>query len=110
MKKEMRINFRVSEYEMKLLQSKAKRAKMKLSEFCRRAVFGKEIVHIEGLSDCVYELNKIGTNVNQITIAANQGHDVTRAMAVIKSRLCQIFDTINNVLTGGGSDSDCQTD
>ena len=50
MGKEVRINFRVSEYEKKLLQSKVKRANMRLSDFCRKAIFEKEIIFIEGLT------------------------------------------------------------
>lgn len=109
MNKDVKINFRVSEYEKKLLQSKVRKAKMKLSDFCRKAVFEKEIKHVEGLSNCVYELNKIGNNINQIAAAANQGRDVAPTMAAIKTRIFHTLDAIDRVL-GGDSDSDSQTD
>lgn len=109
MNKEVKINFRVSEYEKRLLQSKVRRSKMKLSDFCRKAVFEKEIKHIDGLSDCVYELNKIGNNINQIAVAANQGRDVAPTMAAIKSRMFLTLGVIDKVL-GGDGDSDSQTD
>ena len=82
---------------------------MKLSDYCRKAVFEKKILHIDGLRDCAYELNKIGNNINQIAIAANQGRDVAPTLAAIKSRMFQTLDTIDSVL-GGGRDSDSQAD
>ena len=109
MKKEVKINFRVSDYEKKLLQSKVSKSKMKLSDFCRKAVFEKEILHIAGLTDCAYELNKIGNNINQIAIAANQGRDVAPTIAAIKSKMFQTLDTIDRVL-GGERGSDNQAD
>lgn len=109
MKKEVKINFRVSEYEKKMLQSKTRKAKMKLSDFCRKAVFEKDIRYVEGLSDCVYALNKIGNNINQLAAASNQGRDVAPAMAAIKSRMFQTLGNIDRVI-GGDSDSDSQTD
>ena len=110
MNKEVKINFRVSEYEKKLLQGKVRRANMRLSDFCRKAVFEKEIIHIDGLTDCLYDLNKIGVNINQLAVAANQGRDVAPAMTAIKGRLFQTLGNIDKVLTGGDNYSDSQTD
>lgn len=109
MNKEAKINFRISGYEKKLLQAKVSRAKMKLSDFCRKAVFEKEIKHIEGLSDCVYELNKIGNNINQLAVAAHQGRDVAPAMAAIQNRMLETLSNIDRVI-GGDDYSDCQAD
>jgi predicted PP-loop superfamily ATPase len=109
MNKEAKINFRVSEFEKKLLQSKVRRAKMRLSDFCRRAVFDKEIQYVEGLSGIVYELNKIGTNINQIAVAANQGRDASATLLAIRERLSKTLGTIDHVI-GGDDDSDHQTD
>ena len=109
MNKTVKIDFRVSEYEKKLLQSRVRKTKMKLSEFCRKAVFDKKIIHVEGLTECLYELNKIGTNVNQIAVAANQGRDISSTLPVIQSRLAKIFDHIEEML-GGDGHSDSETD
>lgn len=109
MNKEVKINFRVSEYEKKRLQSKARKAEMKLSEFCRRSIFDKKIVIADGLAECSCELNKIGNNINQIAVAANQGRDVAPTMAAIKARMSETFDNIDRIL-GGAADSDRQTD
>jgi hypothetical protein len=46
MNKGVKINFRVSEYEKKLLKGKVRKAKMRLSDFCRKAIFEKEIRYV----------------------------------------------------------------
>jgi hypothetical protein len=79
---------------------------MKLSDFCRKAVFDNDIIHIDGLAECVYDLNKIGVNINQIATAANQGRNVAPTMEAIKSRMIQTLNRIDKVLDGGGSDGD----
>lgn len=109
MNKNVKINFRVSEYEKKLLLSKARRAKLRLSDFCRKSVFEKEIKYIDGLAESLYELNKIGNNINQIAAAANQGRDVSPTMAAVKNRMFQTLDTIDKVLQGD-RDSNSKTD
>ena len=109
-KKELRINFRVSEHEKRLLEGKSRRANMSISDFCRKAVFEKEIKCINGLTEYLYGLNKIGNNINQIASAANQGRDVAPAMVAIKNRLFQTLDKIDEVLGGGDSVRDNQAD
>jgi hypothetical protein len=108
--KDTRLIFRVSPHDKISIINKAKRAKMSLSEFCRKAVLGKEVKHVEGLDIIIYDLDKIGTNINQIAIAANQGRDVEPTMAVIKKRMLKTLDKIDNALDGGDDDSDSQTD
>ena len=107
--KDARLIFRVSPYEKTLTVNKARRAKISVSDFCRKAVLEKEVRYIEGLSGIVYDLGKIGTNINQIAVAANQGRDVASTMEAIKCRLFKTLDAIDTAI-GGDSDSDCQTD
>jgi len=109
MNKTVKIDFRVSEYEKKILQSRVRRANMKLSDFCRKAVFDKKIIYIDGLTEYLYDLNKIGTNINGIAAAANQGRDVSKTLPAIQARLFQSLDAIDKVI-GGDGDSDSQTD
>ena len=108
--KDERLIFRLSAYEKTLAVNKARRAKISVSDFCRKAVFDKEIIFIDGLRECNYELHKIGVNINQIATAANQGRDVVPAMAAIKSRMFQTLDRIDKVFERGDFDSDSQVD
>ena len=87
----------------------ARRAKITVSDFCRKAVIGAEVRHIEGLPDIVYELHKIGTNINQIAVAANQGRDISTTLPAIQIRLSETLNKIDSAI-GGDGDSDSQTD
>jgi hypothetical protein len=107
--KDKRLIFRVSPHDKITIVNKARRAKVSVSDFCRKAVIETEVRYIEGGSNIVYELNKIGTNLNQIAIAANQGRDVSQTIPVIKARLFKTLDKIDSAI-GGEDDSDYQTD
>jgi len=54
MNKNVKANFRLSGYEMKLLWGKAKKAGMSPSEFIRTAIFGKEVIVIDGLREHLF--------------------------------------------------------
>ena len=71
--KNERINFRVSQEEKNRIMENAKRAGMKVSTYAAYATLEKEIIIIEGLEEVVYQLNKIGNNLNQLTKKSNQG-------------------------------------
>lgn len=43
-----------------------------MSDFYRHAVLGKEACNITGLDKCSYELNKIGNNLNRLTVLYHQ--------------------------------------
>ena len=107
--KDERLIFRVSPYEKSLTVNKARRAKISVSDFCRKAVLGKDVRYIEGLDKLIYDLGKIGTNVNQIAVAANQGRDVAPVMAAISNRIFKTLDVIDEAI-GGDTDSYSQTD
>jgi len=71
------INVRVSNSEKKIFKDKAELLGMNLSDYSRQLLFKKDIVlvnpnHlIEELYDARGEVNKIGTNINQIANYAN---------------------------------------
>lgn len=109
MNRTQKITFRVSPYEHKLIQSKVKKSGVKLSGFCRYAALGKEIRHIEGLDQCAYELNKIGNNINQLTVLCHQRAVENPSLDEIRRQLLAVLERIYGVL-GGEEDGDCQTD
>lgn len=73
MKKDKIITIRVSEKEKKKLIEKSEIAKLSLSEYLIEQGFDKEIVIVDGLSEVVAELRRIGNNINQLTYLANSG-------------------------------------
>ena len=107
--KDTRLIFRLSPYDRASVISKARRAKISVSDFCRKAVTEADVKYIEGLPKLIYELNKIGTNLNQIAVGSNQGRDVSRTLPAIKARLSETLNYIDRAI-GGDDDSDSQAD
>ena len=94
MKRKSSITFRVSQHEKERITAKAKSVRFTTSNFCRHAALGKEVVHIEGLNECNYELNKIGNNLNQLTVLWHQGRIGHRDLRSIQGRLCAVLESI----------------
>ena len=107
--KDTRLIFRLSPHDRASVISKARRAKISVSDFCRKAVTEADVKYIEGLPKLIYELNKIGTNLNQIAVGSNQGRDVSGTLPAMEMRLSRTLDKIDIVI-GGEDDSDCQAD
>ena len=104
-----KISFRVSDYERKLIQSKVKKSGIRMSDFCRHAVLGKKIRTVKGLDKCSYELNKIGNNLNQLTVLCHQRTVQNPNLETIQIQLSDVLERIYTVL-GGDDDGDSQTD
>ncbi|MFI3200744.1 MAG: MobC family plasmid mobilization relaxosome protein [Eubacteriales bacterium] len=106
MNKTNSITFRVSDHDKKSIVARAKKGKMKTSDFCRYAVLGKEVRHIEGLKELIFELNKIGNNLNQLTVLCHQRRVDNPNLEEITYQLNSVFDVIVMVL-GGDDYSNC---
>lgn len=104
-----KISFRVSDYERKLIQSKVKRSGIRISDFCRHAVLHKEIRNIAGLDKCSFELNKIGNNLNQLTVLCHQRAVQNPNLEEIQAQLSVVLERIYTAL-GGDDNGDCQAD
>jgi hypothetical protein len=69
MKKKEVIKFRTSKKVKDQIKSKAKKSNLSISEYCRKCSLNKKIYDIESLvlnKKYINEINKIGTNLNQI--------------------------------------------
>lgn len=104
-----RISFRVSDYELQRIQSKVKKSGIRMSDFCRHAVLGKEVRNIKGLDKCSYELNKIGTNLNQLTVLCHQRSVQNPNLKEMQIQLSAVLEHIYITL-GGDDDGDSQAD
>ncbi|MGI5984668.1 MAG: MobC family plasmid mobilization relaxosome protein [Clostridiales bacterium] len=104
-----KITFRVSDYEHKLVQSKVKKSGIRMSDFCRHAVLGKEVRTVKGLDKFSYELNKIGNNLNQLTVLCHQRAVQNPNLEAIQTQLSDVLERIYTAL-GGDDDGDSQAD
>lgn len=102
-----KISFRVSDYELQRIQSKVKKSGIRMSDFCRHAVLGKEIRTVKGLDKCSYELNKIGNNLNQLSVLCHQRAVQNPNLEEMQAQLSAVLERIYTAL-GGDNDGDCQ--
>lgn len=99
-------SFRLTEEELEYLNGLAVRYDMKISECLRMCINKRPIDNPEFrimLSALTYEVNKIGTNINQIAYSSNAGIMTIRdkqllfeLMKDIKNKLMEIYDYGNN--------------
>ncbi|OZV13519.1 hypothetical protein CIW83_02940 [Tissierella sp. P1] len=90
-----RITFRVSPVELRVIEEKAEKANLKVSELVRRATLDKEIVVIEELKDFTKEVRGIGRNINQLTILAHQGKIIYPNIYEIEGKIDDIWQLLN---------------
>lgn len=75
--KSERIYLRVTSEEKELIIKSARSADMNISEYILCLVKKKRVVNIRGFPDLLYQIAKIGININQITAATNTKHSAT---------------------------------
>ena len=71
-------NFRIDPSENRMLKEKAKESNSSEAEFLRNCILNKDIDYVlrKAVFDILYELRKIGTNINQIAHIANSTNQI----------------------------------
>lgn len=93
MSKDIRKTIRFSSDEFEQIQKQLDEANITFSDFARSAILRKKIkLPVE--KKLLYELNKIGTNLNQIAKAVNSRNDKIR----ILSELVEIEKAIKELI------------
>ncbi len=105
MNKNKSITFRLSEHDKKSITSRARQAKIPTSDFVRLAALGKEVKHIDGLRELAFELNKIGNNLNQMTVLMHQRRIDNPDLKELSGELGAVFRSIVECVNGGGNHS-----
>lgn len=88
---------RLSPQEYCYIQRKCEDANITHSDYIRAAIKGRDVHIIEGLSDMVIALNRIGNNINQIAKAVNYGllsgaeSDIRKAVNEISDLKKELF-------------------
>lgn len=100
MNRDVKLNFRVSEYENGIIKNKAERANSTVSSYIRSVALNKEIINIDGLREMIPELNRIGNNLNQITILLHQNKVMNPYFQELKNDFSRLVSVIENKLKG----------
>ena len=101
--KNERIYLRVTSEEKELITKSARSADMNISEYILCLVKKKRVVNIRGFPDLLYQIAKIGININQITAAINTKHsaaieellNVQKLLNLVNERLNLILKQID---------------
>ena len=107
MNRGLKHNYRVTEYEDRVIRNKAERAKISVSTYVRKAALEKEIIVIDGLREMMPELHAIGNNLNQQTVIMRQNGGYAPQVEEMKNKFCGVMDTVKEKLKGGDEDGGC---
>lgn len=97
MKKDNVIVIRVTKQEKERLIKKSQEADMTVSEYLIEQGLERDIVIIEDVKNLVYELRKIGNNINQLTHLANSGVIRTVYLDEFKEDMKKIWTNLNDI-------------
>lgn len=67
-----KMTFRLTEDEYKIIKDKVSEAGTSLQQFLLKTALEKEIIHIKEFQELIFQIKKIGININQITKKANE--------------------------------------
>lgn len=97
MKKDNVITIRVTKQEKEKLIKKSQKAEMTLSEYLIEQGLERDIVIIEDVKNLVYELRKIGNNINQLTHLANSEAIKVIYLNEFKEEFKKIWLVLNDI-------------
>jgi hypothetical protein len=98
LKKDNVIIIRVTKQEKERLIKKSQKAEMTLSEYLIEQGLEREILVIEDVKNFIYELRKLGNNINQITHLANSGAIKVVYLDGFKEDLRKILKALNSIV------------
>lgn len=93
--KDKRLYLRVTEDEKYQLKLKADIAHMSISEYIITLSENKKIYTVDQLPKLIFEISKIGTNVNQVVHGINYEHRVSGSdIKALQDKLTEIQDLL----------------
>lgn len=110
MKRDVKLNYRVTKYEDLIIRNKAKRAKISVSAYVRKAALDKEILVIDGLRELLPQLGAIGNNLNQQTVVMRLHNGNVPKVEEMKNSFCEVMTLIKNKLREENEDGSHQDD
>lgn len=67
-----KMTFRLTEEEYSKIKEKVEESGTSQQQFLLKTALGKEIIHIKEYQDMIFQIKKIGVNINQITKHCNE--------------------------------------
>ena len=88
------MKFRTTPEEQKIILAKAQKSNMKLSRYLSFSALDKEIFVFQELKEFTHQLSKVGTNLNQIALLANQGKITCADVGKVKKVVHEIWQSL----------------
>lgn len=90
-----KITFRLTDEEYSIIQAKVEEAGISQQQFLLRTALEKEIICIKEFQALMFQIKKIGANINQIARRANETGGITQQeIAEVKEGLNQIWQLL----------------
>lgn len=93
-----RLEFYVSDEEFKIIEEKKEKSGLNRSEYLRKMAIQGAIVKIDmsTINDLIYEINKIGVNINQIARKVNENNQIYKNEVIeLQEMMEEICDKIS---------------
>ena len=98
-RKSEEIHLRMTPTEKKEIEEKAKLVGKSVANYLLSLSQNQRIVVAKKLPTLIYEINKIGVNVNQITAVANSQKYVSKEMLIkVREELQKVVDLLQQIL------------
>lgn len=95
-----KMTFRLTEEEYKKIKEKVEEAGISQQQFLLKTALNKEIMHIKEFQELIFQIKKIGININQIARKANEtGRISSTDMEEVKGGLEQIWQSLKQSKT-----------
>lgn len=96
------ITCRMSKQDKDAIEQKAEIAHIPVSEYVRRAILNDSIVVILDGKDILYQLSKLGTNLNQLAILAHKGKITCLDLTDMNRTLKKLLKQVTQIMKRGG--------
>lgn len=95
--KSLKIDARVTEKEYMQIMEKSNQAHMSMGRFVISCALDKDIFIFEGFKEFAFQLSKVGSNLNQLSMLANQGRITDPGIGDVKILIKEIWDSMSNL-------------
>lgn len=90
-----KMTFRLTAEEYEIIKAKVNEAGISQQQFLLKTALGKEIIHLKEYQSLIYQIKRIGVNVNQIARHCNETGVITQnEMEDVRKGLEQIWQLL----------------
>lgn len=91
-----KMTFRLTTEEYNIIKAKVSEAGLSQQQFLLKTALDKEIICIKEFQSLMFQIKKIGTNINQIARHSNEtGFTAIQEIKEVKEGLNQIWQSLN---------------